>query len=273
MSQEEIYINGELLRLRRETRGWALSDLATLACMSVKQIRQLEEGGLSSFYSQAVKLTAAKKVGALLGVSAEEVFAKESEAEVVALASGSDQLAHDEEPASVEVETAPVIESKAGPTEESVVDVTTIHAEPKENEKNEVEPDAPVKSKTSLWVISGLFAAALGVAAYMQPKEEPLAEPEPPLQVVPSEADAAASAAEASASSASAAASAESVAAPVTQKAAIASAPSSSAPMMGTASTSRIAASASVPAASPAKLVTAPAVAPVTSTSSAVKTP
>jgi cytoskeleton protein RodZ len=272
MSQEEIYINGELLRLRRETRGWALSDLATLACMSVKQIRQLEEGGLSSFYSQAVKLTAAKKVGALLGVSAEEVFAKESEAEVVALASGSDQLAHDEEPASVEVETAPVIESKAGPTEESVVDVTTIHAEPKENEKNEVEPDAPVKSKTSLWVISGLFAAALGVAAYMQPKEEPLAEPEPPLQVVPSEADAAASAAEASASSASAAASAESVAAPVIQKAAIASAPSSSAPM-SSASTSRIAATASVPTTSPAKSVTAPAVAPVTSTSSAAKTP
>ena len=83
MSQEEIFINGELLRLRRETRGWALSDLATRACMSVKQIRQLEEGGLSSFYSQAVKISAAKKVGALLDVSAEEVFAQEAEIEII----------------------------------------------------------------------------------------------------------------------------------------------------------------------------------------------
>jgi transcriptional regulator with XRE-family HTH domain len=79
MSQEDIFINGELLRLRREARGWVLSDLATRACMSVKQIRQLEEGGMSSFYSAAVKMTSAKKVGALLGLSASEVFAHEVE--------------------------------------------------------------------------------------------------------------------------------------------------------------------------------------------------
>lgn len=61
MSQDELSINGDLLRLRREARGWALSDMAIRACMSVKQIRQLEEGGMSSFYSPAVKATAAKK--------------------------------------------------------------------------------------------------------------------------------------------------------------------------------------------------------------------
>ena len=52
MGQEEIFINGDLLRLRREASGWVLNDLATRACMSVKQIRQLEEGGLSAYYSQ-----------------------------------------------------------------------------------------------------------------------------------------------------------------------------------------------------------------------------
>ncbi len=78
MSQEEIFINGELLRLRREAQGWVLNDMATRACMSVKQIRQLEEGGMSSFYSVAVKATAAKKVGALLGLSAEEVFSHDA---------------------------------------------------------------------------------------------------------------------------------------------------------------------------------------------------
>ena len=59
------------------------------------------------------------------------------------------------------------------------------------------------KSKTSLWVIAGLFAAALAVAAYMQPQEEPAAEPVPPLQPVPSEAVDSASAAELPASNAS----------------------------------------------------------------------
>jgi len=54
-------INGELLRLKRESLGWLISDLATRACMSIKQIKQLEEGGSSSFYSESVKLTSAKK--------------------------------------------------------------------------------------------------------------------------------------------------------------------------------------------------------------------
>jgi hypothetical protein len=40
MTQEERFINGELLRLRREERGWVISDMALRSCMSVKQIRQ-----------------------------------------------------------------------------------------------------------------------------------------------------------------------------------------------------------------------------------------
>ena len=69
MSQEETFINGELLRVSREARGWGVNDMATRACMSVKQIRQLEEGGSSSFYSESVKLTSAKKVGGILGLT------------------------------------------------------------------------------------------------------------------------------------------------------------------------------------------------------------
>jgi cytoskeleton protein RodZ len=259
MSQEEIYINGELLRLRRETRGWALSDLATRACMSVKQIRQLEEGGLNSFYSQAVKLTAAKKVGALLGLSAEEVFAQVSEAEVEATA--IEELPHHEESA-VDDKTAAEVEPKASLAEEKAVDSSLVHVELEEIEKNEVAVDAPVKPKTSLWVIAGLFAAALAVAAYMQPKEEPVAEPAPPLQVVPSEADAAASAAEVSASSASSASSSELVA-PV----ASASVPRVSPPVAPVVPVVPV-----VPA-SAAKLVTVPSVAPASSAASVVKAP
>ncbi|MEY4363149.1 MAG: hypothetical protein RLZZ24_501 [Pseudomonadota bacterium] len=74
MSHEHASINGALLRLRREARGWLQADVATRACMSIKQIRQLEDGGLSAFYSEAVKVTAAKKVGGLLGLTHDEVF-------------------------------------------------------------------------------------------------------------------------------------------------------------------------------------------------------
>lgn len=208
MSQEELFINGDLLRLRRETQGWALSDMAIRACMSVKQIRQLEEGGMSAFYSAAVKATAAKKVGALLGVSAEEVFGQ-----VVEPLEAESAL---EEPliadvAAVSVETAAPAQSPIAEPVEPSAQIAVPDQEPVVLAQPEEE-----KSKTSLWVIAGLFAAALAVAAYMQPQDEPAAEPAPPLQVVPSEATDAASAAEAQASSASA--SVEAVVVPTTQK-------------------------------------------------------
>ena len=67
-------IDGSVVRLRREAQGWAINDIAARACLSVKQVRQIEEGGLSSFYSENVKLTAAKKVAALLQLSEAQLF-------------------------------------------------------------------------------------------------------------------------------------------------------------------------------------------------------
>lgn len=205
MSQEDIFINGELLRLRREARGWVLSDLATRACMSVKQIRQLEEGGMSSFYSAAVKMTSAKKVGALLGLSAAEVFAHEVE--------------HVSDPEAVDYEVVVIepqvfgnenmpneVASVAYESAQVEIDTTAMHSSVLKEApaKPTSVPDEP-KSKTSLWVIVGFFAAALAIAAYMQPKDELAAEAAPPLQVLPAdltEAASAASSAEVPASSA-----------------------------------------------------------------------
>jgi len=212
MSQEEFSINGDLLRLRREAQGWALSDMAIRACMSVKQIRQLEEGGMSAFYSPAVKATAAKKVGGLLGVTADEVFG------------------HETQEADVEIESQDVL--IAVEPVPDVQDVVMAHSEPvsaPDEEPVVLTQSEEKKSKTSLWVIAGLFAAALAVAAYMQPQEEPAVEPAPPLQVVPQEAADAASAAESPASNAS---SVEAVVVPTLQKPAsglIAPAPAASA--------------------------------------------
>jgi transcriptional regulator with XRE-family HTH domain len=172
MSQEDLQINGDLLRLRREARGWVLSDMATRACMSVKQIRQLEEGGISSFYSEAVKLTSARKVGALLGLSAEEVVVQET-----LTSSGIEEI-------TTEIVDVPVVEVEAidvllaeQPTDD-VASEASVEAEVS-------HPAVPAKdAKSKIWVTAALFAVALAVAAYMQPKEDEVAEPAPPLQAV-----------------------------------------------------------------------------------------
>ncbi len=170
MSQEEQYINGELLRLRREARGWVLNDMATHACMSVKQIRQLEEGGMSSFYSVAVKVTAAKKVGALLGLSADEVLAQNV--------------------GSVTVEEAA---ETVAPIAEVVVESAIVSAA-QDVAAGAVEPSNPAElkgstpsSKNKLWLIAAALGIVLAVGAYFQPQEEPAGEPAPPIQVLPAE--------------------------------------------------------------------------------------
>ena len=67
-------IDGQAVRLKRESLGWASIDLATLACLSTKQVKQIEEGGISAFYSESVKLTAARKVAALLQMTEAQLF-------------------------------------------------------------------------------------------------------------------------------------------------------------------------------------------------------
>lgn len=211
MSQEEIFINGELLRLRREAKGWVLNDMATRACMSVKQIRQLEEGGLSAYYSQAVKVTAAKKVGALLGLSADEVFAHPVRDALIEQAAEIE--IHDSVESVVEhIGKDIAAESPVAFTEGESIQPISLQVD----DSSSLADEAPKKSKASFWLISALFLTALLVAAYMQPQDEPLpAEPVPPLQVVPTDAVEPASAADSAASSASAPLEAASVAKPV----------------------------------------------------------
>jgi cytoskeleton protein RodZ len=196
MSQDELFINGDLLRLRREARGWVVADMATRACMSVKQIRQLEEGGVSAFYSVAVKATAAKKVGALLGLSSDEVFGSPAQNEVAA-----DEHLESPEAVVPDVVTVAVTEDAPvdrGPQDQEITESIEGTVELPQQATQE-------KSKTSIWVIAGLFATALALAAYMQPKDEPVTEAPPPLQAITSDAADAASAPDAPASGASAA--------------------------------------------------------------------
>jgi transcriptional regulator with XRE-family HTH domain len=58
----------------REALGLSVQELSGKACLSVRQIHQIENGELSSFYSPNIKFTAAKKVAQLLNLQTEEAF-------------------------------------------------------------------------------------------------------------------------------------------------------------------------------------------------------
>jgi transcriptional regulator with XRE-family HTH domain len=209
MSQEEIFINGELLRLSREARGWVINDMATRACMSVKQIRQLEEGGMSAFYSAAVKATSAKKVGGLLGLSADQVFSHTETPVAIEEAIEPEALIDQADVESVQLESA---EPAVAKTEHSVKPVVEAAAQApvattaEPDVVHQSTPDDAPNSKNSLWMIAVLLAVALALGAYFQPQDEPVAaEPVPPIQVLPTDAVDPASAASAADSVASSA--------------------------------------------------------------------
>lgn len=58
----------------REVLGLTTQELAMQACLSNRQIEQIENGEMSSFYGVQIKFTAAKKVAALLNLSEQDAF-------------------------------------------------------------------------------------------------------------------------------------------------------------------------------------------------------
>ena len=61
-------IIGTVLKDTREQRNIARAELANLCCLSTKMILELEEGGMSSFYTFELKVATAKRVGRFLGL-------------------------------------------------------------------------------------------------------------------------------------------------------------------------------------------------------------
>ena len=187
-AQDAASINGALLRRQREARGWSLSDVATRACMSIKQIRQIEDGGLSAFYSEAVKQTAARKVGAILGVSPEAVFGSDvvvtpavTELSFVTAHEAAELLALSEGDVSESVEAAETHAVQA----EAVADVAPSDASPAPAESAEASPASPGRTKNSWGLIAVLFVGAIALAASMRPSQEPPAAVEPPPALAP----------------------------------------------------------------------------------------
>jgi transcriptional regulator with XRE-family HTH domain len=67
-------IRKEAFTKTRESLGLSTKDLSGMACLSVRQIEQIENGGMTSFYGPHIKFVAAKKVAALLKLKEEDAF-------------------------------------------------------------------------------------------------------------------------------------------------------------------------------------------------------
>jgi transcriptional regulator with XRE-family HTH domain len=67
-------IRKEAFTKARESLNLSTKELGGMACLSTRQIEQIENGETSSFYSAQIKATAAKKVAKLLKLSDEEAF-------------------------------------------------------------------------------------------------------------------------------------------------------------------------------------------------------
>ena len=60
---------GSALKAARQARKYERAELANVCCLSAKMILELEEGGMTSFYSYTLKINAAKRVGTALNLS------------------------------------------------------------------------------------------------------------------------------------------------------------------------------------------------------------
>jgi len=67
-------IRKEAFTNAREKLGLSARELSVMACLSTRQIEQIESGEMSSFYGAQIKVTAAKKVARLIKLSDEDAF-------------------------------------------------------------------------------------------------------------------------------------------------------------------------------------------------------
>jgi len=183
-------INGMLLQIKRDELGWAVSDMATSACLSVKQVKQIEQGGISAFYSPTVKLTAAKKMAHILGVSEDELFGRivpfvpsVSHVEFVAQAETSG-LGFKGQTAAPLFRSHDLHELAQPPEHPQEVQDDVNHNEAVSVHLNEVAPESNESNESSgnhLIKIIALFVLAIASAAYFSQQENKVEKTEPPL--------------------------------------------------------------------------------------------
>ena len=151
-------IRKEAFTKARETLGLSAKELSGMACLSVRQIEQIENGEISSFYGPQVKFTAAKKVAGILKLSEEDAFdvgdplPQESEVLPATESEAPESSSVIEKTISAEVELPEITESNV--TQQTEEDAEQAHS---------IEEDGvdtpPKQTKKGLYILVGIVAA------------------------------------------------------------------------------------------------------------------
>jgi transcriptional regulator with XRE-family HTH domain len=131
-------IQGKALKAAREKLRLDVQDLATKACLSKKHITELEQGGISSFYSESHKITVAKKVAKILQLD-ESLVLVHPDGDVVQQESLPFDAVIDDSEQSKSTETKVAKEVRA----------VTSEAKPMTEESNQASVDAKTKASAS----------------------------------------------------------------------------------------------------------------------------
>ena len=171
-------IRKEAFTKAREGLGLSAKELSGMACLSVRQIEQIENGEMSSFYSPQIKITAAKKVAALLKLTEDDAFdfgEKSLPAKIV-----TEKIAEPVAEKVEIVEKAPVPEKKSKP--QQVEETPKAVAKTPEPVRYLEGGKAASKDnpKKKLFVLIGIAAALVFSAVNLRP----LFFPEPPKEEI-----------------------------------------------------------------------------------------
>lgn len=71
-TSDVVDIRGDVISYARKRQHYSVSHIVNICCISEKMLSQIENGGLDSFYSLAIKVQVARKIGAYLKLRDEE---------------------------------------------------------------------------------------------------------------------------------------------------------------------------------------------------------
>ena len=167
-------IRKEAFTKARESLGLSTKDLSGMACLSVRQIEQIENGESSSFYGDQVKFTAAKKVAGLLKLTPEEAFDFSGVVQPIKVADVEEKLQGETKASAVgnktkaenakeEKETAPAVAAKQKPQKSNVNNITDSVVDYR------VKSTASANPKKKLFLLLAIGAAVIFSVVNLRP--------------------------------------------------------------------------------------------------------
>lgn len=171
-------IRKEVFTKAREGLGLSTKELSGMACLSVRQIEQIENGESSSFYGAQVKFTAAKKVAGLLKLTPEEAFDFAGVAQAAKAIEVEEKLQEETKTSAVETKAKTAKEKQkereVEPTTGEKVDepkpqiVNASNSSQTENEYA-VKSKAAADSKKKIFMLAAIGAAVIFSVVNLRP--------------------------------------------------------------------------------------------------------